>query len=425
VEASRASWSRPAESSLAVAAVLAAAAAFLFAWALLHGGFWDDEEIVDTPVYEKYGDWTADGQVPYRDFRPEYPPLALPVFVLPSLVAGADASHEEYRRAFEWLMALCGVALVALVAASLLSLGASPPRLVPALALVAVFPALLGTVVLTRFDLWPAALVGGALAALLARRDRLGFALLGLAVGAKVYAGVLLPFAVVHVWRRRGRREALVCLGLCLGVVAALHLPFLVVGADGVLASYGRQLSRPLQLESLGAAVLLALHALGWLEVEMRASHGSQNVGGTLGSAAGVVHTVVQAGVLAGLLWAFARGEQSGERLVRYAAAAVLAFVALGKVLSPQFLVWLVPLLVLVAGRRGLAASALLALALVLTQLWFPFRYWDWVETFDGGVTALVLLRDLVLLAALAVLVWPARPNRPRPVPGTGQVRNA
>ena len=415
MEASRASWSRPAEASLATAAAVAAAAAFLLAWALLHGGFWDDTEIVDTPVYERYGDWMVEGRVPYADFRPEYPPLALPAFVVPSLVAGADAGQTEYRRAFEWLMAVCGVVLVAVVAATLVALGAPTGRLVLALGLAALFPLLLGTVVLTRFDLWPAVLVAAAVAALAAWRDRLGFALLGLAVAAKLYGGVLLPLALVWTWRRRGRREALVSLGVFAAVVVTCYVPFLVVGADGVAASLGRQLSRPLQLESLGSAALLSLHSLAGLDVEMRASHGSQNVGGSLGSSVGVVQTLLQVAAVVAVWVAFARGEMTREHLVRYSAAAVLAFVALGKVLSPQFLIWLVPLVVLVGGRRGLGASLLLALALLLTQLWFPFRYWDWVETFDGGVTALVLVRDLVLLAALAVLVWPepGAPTRP------------
>jgi hypothetical protein len=80
------------------------------------------------------------------------------------------------------------------------------------------------------------------------------------------------------------------------------------------------------------------------------------------------------------------------------------AFVALGKVLSPQFLIWLVPLVPLVRGRRGLVASGLLALAMALTQLWFPYRYWDLALRFDEVASWLVLVRDLVLLALLALL---------------------
>jgi hypothetical protein len=82
----------------------------------------------------------------------------------------------------------------------------------------------------------------------------------------------------------------------------------------------------------------------------------------------------------------------------------VAAFIAFGKVLSPQFLIWLLPLVPLVRGRRGLAASAVLAVALVLTQLWFPYRYWRLALHQDSIASWLVFARDLVLVALVLVL---------------------
>src|ERR1043166_7328932 len=99
------------------------------------------------------------------------------------------------------------------------------------------------------------------------------------------------------------------------------------------------------------------------------------------------------------------RSPATPERLIRYSAAAVVAFVAFDKVLSPQFMIWLLPLVPLVRGRRGLAASALLGLALLLTQLWFPIRYWDLALHFAAFPSWLVVARDLTLLALLAVLL--------------------
>jgi uncharacterized membrane protein len=221
-------------------------------------------------------------------------------------------------------------------------------------------------------------------------------------VAVKLFPAVLVPLVVAFVWRRRGRREALICLGIAVAVVLAVFLPFLVLAPGGMAESIGHQLSRPLQIESLGAALFLAAHHLFGIGLEMRSSHGSQNVHATGTAIAAIAASVVQIGVLA---WIWSRRPGTREELVRWSAAGLVAFVALGKVLSPQFLIWLVPVVALVAGARGLRASTLLASALVLTQLWFPSRYWELARELDGDVVALVLARDLVLVGLLLVLV--------------------
>jgi len=167
------------------------------------------------------------------------------------------------------------------------------------------------------------------------------------------------------------------------------------------------QTSRPLQVESLGAAVLLAAHHVLGVSLTSRAGHGSQNLVGSLPDAVAAVQSVVTVVSIAGLWLAFARGPASRDRLLRYSAAALVVVVAFDKVLSPQFLIWLLPLVPLVGGRRGLVASGLLASAMVLTQLWFPGRYWDLALHFDATASWLVLARDLVLVALLGVLAAP------------------
>jgi Glycosyltransferase family 87 len=382
-------------------AALVAAVLFVATFAALHRGWYDDAEIIDLPVYETYGNAIERGSIPYRDFRLEYPPAALPMFVLPSLLSD-KGDQPGFRRAFESAMALCGAAAIVFAGLILAALGATRTRVVATLAAIAVFPLLLGSVVLTRFDLWPIALVLGALAALLWERHRLGFGILGLAVAAKLFPAVLVPLALSYVWQRRGRREALICLGVLGGVVALVFLPFVVLGADGVAYSLGRQLGRPLQVESLGSSFLLAAHHLFGLGLEMRSSHGSQNLEGALPAILATLLTAVQLGVLT---WIWLRRPATGAELVRWSAAALVAFVALGKVLSPQFLIWLAPLVPLVAGRRGLWASLLLVVALVLTQLWFPADYWELALRFEPVPSALVVARDLTLVALLVVLV--------------------
>ncbi|HSP73928.1 MAG TPA: glycosyltransferase 87 family protein, partial [Gaiellaceae bacterium] len=196
--------SPPAEAHRAALYAVAGVAVFLAAWGLLHVTPWRLDQIIDTPIYRNYGLDIRNGEVPYRDFTPEYPPAALPVFVLPALVAQGDGG---YRYWFGWEMALCGAAALLFVALCSRALADGEGWLAARLAFVALAPLALGSVYLTRFDLWPAALTAAALAALLAGRDRLGMGVLGLATAAKLYPAVLLPLAVAWAWRRRGRGE--------------------------------------------------------------------------------------------------------------------------------------------------------------------------------------------------------------------------
>ena len=99
-------------------------------------------------------------------------------------------------------------------------------------------------------------------------------------------------------------------------------------------------------------------------------------------------------------------------------AATVAGVLAFAKFISPQYLVWLVPLVPLVAAPFGLAASVLIAAAMVLGQLWF-FHYRELFAV--EGIVWLVVLRDLLLVALYGVLVFslwrtrmPSSSRRPR-----------
>jgi uncharacterized membrane protein len=366
----------------------AAGGLFLLCWGLVHLDYWSRGALVDWPTYQRYGDAILNhGLVPYRDFAVEYPPGALVVFIPP-------AAFADYAAAFAWEMAVVGVLLVAVVAAI---------RWQAAL-YVAFAPLLAGSLILSRFDLWPALLTVAALAALLGQRHRLGWGLLGAAVAAKLWPLVLVPLVLVWSYRAGRIRAALVGLA----VTAAIFVPFAIVAPHGLWNSVSGQASRPLQIESLGASLFTAFG-----HPTVISSHGSQNISGH--GAVAAFFAVLQLATLVALWIAFARGPATGDRLVRYSAAAVCAFIAFGKVLSPQFLLWLIPLVPLVRGRRGVAATVLLTVALDLTQAWFPRRYWDYVYAFDGA--GAVLARNLALVALLAVLAWPDRVAQDLPMP--------
>jgi hypothetical protein len=261
-------------------------------------------------------------------------------------------------------------------------------------------------------SLRPTALVVAALASFVAGWLLTGSALLGLAISAKLYPAVLVPLVLTYAWKRHGRRAALACAAVLAAVVLAVFLPFVVLAPGGVWHSLHDQLNRPLQIESFGAALLVAAHHLWGFGIAQETSHGSQNLAGHAAHVVAAVFTVAQAAGLVTVWTLYARGRATKEGLLRAGAAAIVVFVAFGKVFSPQFMIWLIPLVPLVRGRRGIAACAGLAVALLLTQLWFPFRYWPYVNDFAAFPSWAVFARDIVLVALAVLLALPDAEER-------------
>lgn len=360
----------------------------LLCWSVAHHTsdprFW----ITDTGLYERYGDATARGAVPYRDFRPEYPPAALAVFVLPSL--GHEGNRAAYDRWFDREMLLCWC--LVLLGVALISRSPLP------LAVVAAAPVLLGPVMFSRFDSWPTALAVLALAAFVRSWFRAAAVLLGIAIAAKLWPFVLLPVFAL----RRGWAFA----AGTLATAAAVFLPFVVLAPAGVWHGFHQQLFRPLQIESLGGALLIAAHTVFGLHVHVVSTYGSQNLAGSLAHVVQILLTIALVVSLL-LIWAFARN------VVSASAACVAALLAFGKVFSPQFMIWVIPF---AASVPGLAAPTLLVASLLLTQTYFPRYYWDLANTLYRRQAGELLARDAVVVALFAVTAWRSR-TAPAPPP--------
>ena len=356
------------------------------------GGLFRGREYRDVGLYGDYARALLDGRVPYRDFFVEYPPGAFAVLTPPALLP-----EDAYRHAFKVLMALLVVAMLMVAALILVRLDVGPRRLYGTLAVLALSPLALGPVSLNTYDIWPALLVAAAVCALLYARSTLGFALLGLAVTAKVYPVALLPLFCLAARPRLAR--PLAAFG---AVVAVAFVPFAVVGWDGLWESLDAQAGRALQLESLGGAILAAADRLGVYDATVvSGSTGalSRDLEGALPDAFAVASTLLQAAAILLAAWLYIRRGASAERLVVASAATLAGFVAFSRFISPQYLVWLLPLVPL----AGLGAAVLLGAAMVVGRLWF-FHYRD-VFALEG-IVWLVVLRDALLVALYGLLLW-------------------
>jgi len=365
---------------------------YLVAAVIPPGGLFRAREYRDVGLYGDYAQALLDGRVPYRDFFVEYPPGGFAVFTPPALLP-----DDAYRQTFKVLMALLGVTLLVVTALILVRLGASSGRLYATLAALAFAPLALGPVSLNTYDAWPALLVAGAVCALLYGRPTFGFALLALAVTAKLYPLALLPLFCLAARPRLAR--PLAAFG---AVIAAVFLPFAVLGSEGLWDSLDAQSGRALQLESLGGALVAAADRLGLYDATVVGGSTaalSRDLSGALPDALAVGSSLLQVAAILLVAWVFVRGPANGERLVVASAATLAGFLAFSRFISPQYLVWLLPLVPI----AGLAAAAVLGAAMLAGRLWF-FHYRD-VFALDE-IVWLVVVRDVLLVALYGLLLW-------------------
>lgn len=380
--------------------------AFLASCAAARGGFFSTADPGDVGRYHDFVRNMQDGQLPYRDFYMEYPPGAIPAFLAPLLLHAVAG----YNLAFKFTVAAAGVGVVAVGAIVLRLLRADHGRAFATYAVIALSPVALGAVVLNRYDLWPALMMVAALAAVLDGRDRLGLGLLALGCVVKIYPAVALPVILIHVARMRGRDAVVRAAKSFAAVFVVCVAPFALLSPGGLGYSVYTQTIRQLQLESLAASILLGADKVGAYSASIvPGKPGSLDLSGTLPNVLGVLTTLLLVGALAAVVLAYWRADESADTLILGAAASIVAFIAFSKVISPQFLVWLIPLVPLIARRVGLAASALFLAAMVATQIEVVYEHP--LRAFEWPVWVL-LARNVMLVALFLVLLGALRARR-------------
>jgi hypothetical protein len=359
--------------------------------------------------------------LPYRDFRAEYPPGFF-LWTLP--VAWAARSLDAFRLLFGTMMGLTLTLALALslAIARCLSPAAQPERVV---ALSAAGALLLGTVTTHRFDAAVSlSLIGAGWAAFRERPVWLGL-FIGVGTVSKLVPALGAPFFFLYLLRHSRFEKVLLAAVVAVGSACAIGLAPLAWGgqlADAV--AYHRD--RPLHLESTYSAALGLLRAAGGPSVGFVHSYGSSNATGAAAeSCARIAALVSLAGLALVLVWIGRRVwvapsiEESRVAALAGTAAALVVFMVAGKVFSPQYLVWLLPLGILLAQARGGASLGALLATWALTQLIYSVIY-PKVEVLHPMASALVFARNALLAWwGLHLLVAP-RDRRTASVPALG-----
>lgn len=339
-------------------------------------------------VYHRWYGVLRHGTFPLHDVTWQYPPGAALVILAPALLP-----FLSYTAAFFWLACLAdAVILVALLRDSRVRRGGR-------MAGVWVWVGggtLLGPILYARYDVIVTAV--GVLALLcFPRRPKTAGVLAGVGAMLKVWPLLLLIGAP----RGRATRRSWLSAAVTMGVIAlAFHLAM-----PGSLSFLAYQRDRGTEVESLGATVFHIARHFGWHGIA-RMHYGSVEFIGPhvhLVSTAAMALTVLAFGWL--LLWRLRARTYTVATPYDAAFTALLVFTTTSRVISPQYMVWLVGIgAVCMTLRESVVRLPVVLMlgATLFTTLEFPIFFEDIAASDKLGVTLIVARNGLLVLASLS-----------------------
>jgi hypothetical protein len=403
---------------LEIALEVAALIAGLILMRAISGASHDDLQVL---LFYHYGHAFWFGSPPLYTLPLEYPPLSVIMFsftVLPPLF-GPIASITLYT---VWM------SLLALVSYALFRRfeGAHRAHLAAVAVLIAT-----GSVLLISYDLAPAVATLGALWAVERRRFTLAYILIALGVLLKLYPIFLLPVVVIEHLQALGgaptaqelrRRLAALFtqssvqavlrgLAVCSGLILVVFGVFMLRNAGGALSAFGYAGQRPLQFESV-PATLLWISGLFKVPVQLHYSFGAFNWVSPYDGPFKLLSLIL---LVFGCLLVYFR-QLTGRLSFKQAfLASLCVVVATNKVLSPQYFIWLLPVVVAV---DCFDAIWLLICALTVLEypLILPLRHHMSLDHYYTVVGFILILRNSLLIFATVRAVlgrgrWAARPR--------------
>jgi len=348
--------------------------------------------------------WTAEGldrgQVPYRDHPVEYPVLTGGFMYLSAELTRAWHSvasdgwlpghNEGIMFGVITCVLLACVGLLAVYATA----GAAGPRRFWDTALFAASPLLIFHA-FSNWDLLAMAFASGALWAWARGRPVLAGVLIGLGTAAKLYPVLLLlPLALLG-YRSRLWRPVLSAAAAAVVSWLVVNLPIALAWTDGWKEFYSFSERRPAEASTFWAM----------LKHYYPSTFGNPLESGWTPPGAAVAIVLLLALAAISLL---AVTVPARPRLAQLAFLTVLAFLLTTKVWSPQYSLWLVPLVALARPRWRMALiwQAAEIAVWVATLLWLlsgsdPNK----AMTYEG-LTWILLTRDAILLVLAGMVIY-------------------
>ena len=354
-------------------------------------------------LYFGYAEHMVSGKMPYSDFDAEYPPFAMLIILIPRLYSFDSFTYQIAFGVLVFVFLLAGLCWTYRISEKYTK---KPER---AADYYMVFTLVLLDFVLDRYDVFPMIMLIGSLYFFSREKYAASWIMLALGTVTKLYPALAAPVFLLYFIKKKEYDQAAKGIGICLIIGALCMLPFVIADFDSAFMFLTYHMDRGLQTEAPVSSVLMLLGNLGVIDVSYIFNYGSDNIYGPIPDAMAKVMMPLMAVFILAVYAIYAvrsKEDRDAYADVHYAVfAAVMMFMLVNKVLSSQYLIWIIGfmtiMMFLVARSKRSFTGYLFIVIVALTQLNLVVNY-----AFRDAGEEFSLIGILILVIRNALLIY-------------------
>jgi len=334
--------------------------------------------MIDIELYMRYAREIVDhGGIPFITMNIEYPLLSVAYFLVPYIISKYAGVPDAYLPVHIVLMFVCYAATMVLTYLITQRLFKNEKRsaialFMCALSMQAVYFAMF------RYDALPALITMLSIYLFINAKQTSAYVTTAIGFLVKWFSAVLIPFYIIY--NIKNQKSSIRNIVIFSVIVAVFSIPFMIWNFGGFLYPYIFHFTRPAQAEGL---FFLLDTALGTTPL-------FSNISG-----------IILASALLGVVYGYYRnGSAAKGCLVRHIAIAMFVFVLFNKVASPQYILWITPLMAIYMSKdiggilkfAALQVVAYIQFPLLINIIYDPTHYYN--------------VRASIIFFAIKFIIW-------------------
>ena len=362
-------------------------------------------------LYYRYAELMLDLQMPYSDFDAEYPPFAMVLILIPGLFSFSSLSYQIIFGIEVYLFLLMGLICIHKIAGTYSN---NPNRFSN---LYIILSICLFDFIIDRYDIFPMVMCLMALYFIRFDMMKSAWAMIALGTITKLYPALMAPILLIFLCTKGRKTDALKGIGICLVIGGFSMLPFLISDPTTAFMFLTYHMERGMQVESLASSFLMLFGYLDIIDIGYVFNFGSDNIYGVIPDAvAGCMLYIMLTAILLTYIgyWYIVRKNRMVNdyfTLTATCLTVIMLFMMVNKVLSSQYLIWMIPFVIIVTmniehkWEKWIIGTFCTSIALTQINLIVNYALRPVGEPFTLSGIILILVRNIILVMIFVTIV--------------------